>query len=114
MANAARRWRSRLTLGRSRVLLWMIAGGLAAAAAEAGGPWRASDGNTRGWQLMTPAERLDHQARIRGFATLEECRAYQQEHHRQMEARARQRGLPLPGGRRDLCEHLQPAAAPGQ
>jgi hypothetical protein len=83
-----------------------------AAPAAAGGPWRASETNTRGWQLMTPEERIEHQARIRGFRSYDECRSYQLEHHRLMEERARQRGLELPRGRRDVCEHLRQAAKP--
>ena len=81
-------------------------------AAEAGarGPWRASAENTRGWQFMTPEERIEHQGRVRGFNTLEECRAYQREHHKLMEDRARERGEALPSGRRDICGHLKPAA----
>lgn len=78
------------------------------APAHARGPWRASESNTRGWQLMTPAERIEHQARIRGFRTYEECRAYQVRHHQLMEERARQQNRPLPGGGRNFCEHLQP------
>ncbi|HPU81884.1 hypothetical protein [Accumulibacter sp.] len=80
-----------------------------AVTAQARGPVRASEGNTRGWQLMTPEERIEHQSRIRGFRTYEECRSYQLSHHQLMEERARQRGLPLPQGRRDICEHLQPS-----
>lgn len=74
--------------------------------ASAGGPWRAGESNTRGWQFMSAEERIAHQARIRGFASLEECRRYQRQHHRLMEERARQRGLPLPGGGKDFCAHL--------
>lgn len=81
---------------------------MASVSAEARGPWRASEENTRGWQLMTPEERIEHQARVRGFKTLDECRAYQVEHHRLMEQRARERGMSLPGGGRDICEHLKP------
>lgn len=76
------------------------------------GPWRASEENTRGWQLMTPEERIEHQARIRGFTHYEECRAYQLEHHRLMAERARERGLALPGGGRDICAHLKPGRPP--
>ena len=82
----------------------------AAFAAEARGPWRAGEDNTRGWQLMTPEERIEHQARVRGFKTLDECRTYQQEHHREMEQRARARGSALPSGGRDICDHLKPAS----
>ncbi len=81
-----------------------------AATAQARGPVRASEGNTRGWQLMTPEERIEHQSKIRGFRTYEECRSYQVAHHQLMEERARARGMALPQGRRDICEHLQPAS----
>ncbi|UCV27072.1 hypothetical protein [Ferribacterium limneticum] len=97
---------------RSRWLLMTLSGSLllaAAFAAEARGPWRASEDNTRGWQFMTPEDRVEHQARVRGFKTLDECRAYQQEHHRLMEQRAKEKGLAMPSGRRDICEHLKPA-----
>lgn len=77
--------------------------------ASARGPWRASEANTRGWQLMTPDERVEHQSRIRSFSTLDECRSYQFSHHQLMEERARQRGMALPGSGQDICEHLKPA-----
>ena len=85
-----------------------------AATAHAHGPVRASEANTRGWQLMTPEERIEHQARVRSFTSYEECRSYQLAHHRLMEERARQRGLELPRRGRDICEHLQPARDSGQ
>jgi len=97
---------------RSRWLLMTLSGSLLLAAvfsAEARGPWRASEENTRGWQFMTPEERIEHQARVRCFETLNECRAYQQEHHRLMEQRAKGKGSALPSGGRDICEHLKPA-----
>lgn len=75
--------------------------------AQARGPWRATETNTRGWQFMTPEERIEHQAKIRGFKTYEECRTYQVEHHRLMEERARQRGMALPSGGQDFCAHLK-------
>ena len=98
---------------RSRWLLTTLFGSLllaAALAAEARGPWRASEDNTRGWQFMTPEERVEHQARVRGFKTLDECRAYKQEHHRLMEQRAKDKGSAMPSGGRDICAHLKPAS----
>lgn len=86
---------------------------LAAGLAVAGGPWRASEGNTRGWQLMSPEERIEHQRQVRSFATLAECRTYQRQHHALMEERVRQRGKALPGSRQDICAHLLPAS-PGR
>jgi hypothetical protein len=75
------------------------------------GPWRASETNTGGWQLMTQEERIEHQSKVRHFDSLEACRHYQLEHHQLMEERAQQRGMALPAGRRDICEHLQPGKA---
>jgi len=60
------------------------------------GPWVAKKGNTIGWQLMTQAERTEHQTKMRSFKTYDECIAYQQEHHSQMEARAKQKNVALP------------------
>lgn len=60
------------------------------------GPWAAEHGNTWGWQLMTPEEREEHQAKMRNFKTYEECKAYQAEHHKQMEARAGEKRVALP------------------
>ena len=77
------------------------------------GPWRADEGNTPGWALMTPEERIEHQATVRGFTNYEDCRAYQIAHHRFMEERAEQRGLPPPGGGHDFCARLRPAQTVG-
>lgn len=67
--------------------------------AEARGPWMAGKGNTRGWSLMTPEERTEHQNKMRSFKTYDECKAYQEEHHKQMEARAKEKGVTLPMGK---------------
>lgn len=40
---------------------------------RAGGPWRAGEANTRGWQLMTPEERIEHQSRVRSFTDYDAC-----------------------------------------
>ena len=74
------------------------------------GPWRASEGNTRGWHFMTPEERVEHQAKIRNFRTLDECESYRAEHHREMAERAARQGGQLGGGGRDICHHLRPVA----
>ena len=85
----------------------LIIGLLLSSATSARGPWRASEANTRGWELMSPEERIEHQTRIRSFTTLEECRNYQVSHHQLMEERAQQRGLALAGSGRDICDHLK-------
>lgn len=79
---------------------------------HAAGPWRASPSNTQGWQLMTPEERIEHQARVRGFTDYDACEAYRLRHHALMAERARSRDLALPEDGRDFCAHLK--AARGQ
>jgi hypothetical protein len=69
---------------------------IAPAYAGKGSPWAADQGNTWGWQLMTPQERTEHQTKMRSFKTYDECKTYQTEHHKQMEARAKEKGVTLP------------------
>lgn len=79
-----------------------------AGSALAKGPWAANKGNTAGWQLMTPAERTEHQTKMRSFKTYDECIAYQDEHHKQMEARAKEKGVMLPAmGSRYGCDNMK-------
>ena len=79
---------------------------LAATTAHAG-PWRADPDNSRGWELMSPAERIEHQRRLRSFTDYEACRAYQQAHHAQMEARAQAAGRSLRPRARSPCDDLR-------
>lgn len=86
----------------------VLAGSLAAGSALARGPWMASKGNTWGWQLMTPEERIEHQNKMRSFKTYDECKAYQEEHHKQMEERAKEKGVTLPAmGARYGCDNMK-------
>lgn len=87
--------------------LLALALGSATCGAWARGPWRADQGNTPGWFFMTPAERVEHQARIRGFRSYDECQRYRDEHHRLILERAREAGREAGGGR-DFCAHLLP------
>lgn len=84
---------------------WFMAG-----TALASGPWRASEGNTTGWQLMSNEERIAHQAQIRSFDSYDACHAYQLEHHQLMLVRAKAQGLTLRATVRDACKALLPAA----
>jgi hypothetical protein len=69
----------------------------------------AGPGFTPGWSLMTPAERSEHQARMRSMKTHEECKTAMDEHHALMAARAKERGgKVLPQARRDACRGLKP------
>lgn len=65
---------------------------------------------TPGWAMMTDAERREHAQRMRGFTSYDECKAYVDQHHDQMAARAKERGQSMPAQpRRDPCAGLKPA-----
>jgi hypothetical protein len=49
-----------------------------------------------GSQLMTKQERLEYQNKMRATTTAEERERIRQEHHEQMEVRAKERGVTLP------------------
>jgi len=49
-----------------------------------------------GWQLMTPEEQAEHRNRMRSFATEQEREAYRSQHHKEMQERAREKGVTLP------------------
>ncbi len=49
-----------------------------------------------GSQLMTPQERREHSARLRAAKTEQEREQIRQEHHKQMQERAKERGVTLP------------------
>lgn len=71
--------------------------------------WRAGPGNTSGWTLMTPAERQSHHDKMAGMKSQPECRAYIEQHHADMVARAKERNVPMPSRPRgDACSWLQP------
>lgn len=78
-----------------------------ATSATHAGPWRADPDNSRGWELMSPAERIEHQRRLRSFTDYEACRAYQQAHHAQMEARAQTEGRSLKPRAHSPCDDLR-------
>jgi hypothetical protein len=49
-----------------------------------------------GSQLMTPQERIEYHARMRASTTAEEREQIRNEHHGQMQVRAKERGVALP------------------
>lgn len=64
---------------------------------------------TPGWSLMTRAERNEHRVHMRSMKTYEECKAYLDEHHEQMAARAKEKGgKALSKPRRDACAVVKP------
>lgn len=63
---------------------------------------------TPGWAMMTRQERDEHRDRMGSMQTYEECKAYQDQHHEQMAARAKERGgKALTTPRRDACVGLK-------
>jgi hypothetical protein len=49
-----------------------------------------------GWQLMTVEERAQHRAKMQSLNTEKERQAYREEHHKLMQARAREQGVTIP------------------
>lgn len=65
-------------------------------------------GVTPGWAQMNPEERAAHRDAMRGMKSYDECAAYRDQHHKEMEARAKERGITLPAQpRRDVCAGLK-------
>ena len=63
--------------------------------------------NTPGWNLMTPEEQAAHREKMLSAKTYEECKAYQAEHRKAMEERAREKGVTLPAGRQAVCDRMK-------
>lgn len=72
-----------------------------------GGRFAIGNNNTPGWTLMTQEERTAHQQKMWAFKNYEECKAYQQEHHRTMDDRAKEQGKVLPVPRANACDRMQ-------
>lgn len=63
--------------------------------------------NTPGWSLMTPEERAVHREKMLAAKTPEECKAVQEEHHKQMAERAKEKGQTLRGPRQNACDRMK-------
>lgn len=64
-------------------------------------------GNTPGWSLMTPEERQAHHDKMLSFKTVDECKAYHDEHVKLMAARAKEQGKQVRRTRGDPCAMMQ-------
>ncbi len=69
--------------------------------------YRFNKDNTPGWSLMTPEERAAHHDRMMSAKTPEECKAIQEEQHKQMEERAKAQGKALRGTRQNACDNMK-------
>ncbi len=63
--------------------------------------------NTWGWKLMSPAERTAQRDKMRATKTYDECKALQDEHHKAMEVRAKEKGQTLPAPRNNGCDRMK-------
>lgn len=72
------------------------------------GRWSGNQGNTYGWQLMTPEERAEHQTKLRGLTEYSACKDYVDSHRNRMDERAKEKGLTLPATRRNNpCDRMK-------
>lgn len=69
--------------------------------------WACNQDNTYGWQLMTPEERKEHQAKLAGFTGYNICKEYIDSHHKAMERRAGEKGIDLPVMESNPCDVLK-------
>lgn len=73
-----------------------------------GGQMRAGPGYTMGWSMMTPEERMQNRNKMMSFTSAKECRAYVEQHHQLMVARAKARGMAMPAApMHDPCAGLK-------
>jgi hypothetical protein len=74
-----------------------------------GGPGRYSfnQDNVRGWQLMTVEERTAHQEKMLSFKTYDECKAFQDAHRAELDARAKAQGKTLVAPRNNACDGMK-------
>lgn len=63
--------------------------------------------NTPGWTLMSPDERNAHRNAMWSAKSYDECKALQADHHKAMEARAKEQGKTLPVPRANACDRMQ-------
>ncbi|MDP2822533.1 MAG: hypothetical protein Q8O52_07620 [Sulfuritalea sp.] len=63
--------------------------------------------NTPGWALMSAEERTAHRSSMIAAKSYEECKAAQQEQHKAMEARAKEKGVTLPKPRYNGCDRMK-------
>lgn len=63
--------------------------------------------NVAGWKMMTPEERTEHRNKMHSMKSYDECVAYQSEHHKLMEQRAKEKGVTLPAPRARACDQMK-------
>ncbi len=90
------------------IITLTLALALSVASAFAGpGRWNFNQNNTFGWQLMTPAERTEHQAKMWSFKEYNACKEYVDQHHATMVERAKEKGVTSPVMRNNPCDRMK-------
>ena len=75
-----------------------------------------ADEQAYGWQLMTPQERQEYQAKMKAFKTDEERKAFLEQHRKAMQKRAEAQGITLPhmDGDGHMAPHSRDAKGAGK
>ncbi len=76
-------------------------------AQQGGGRNCCGPGITPGWKLMTGEERSQHREKLLSIKSYDECKAYIEEHHKQMVERAKEKGVSLSEPRGHPCDRLK-------
>lgn len=72
-----------------------------------GGRFGFNQDNTPGWAMMTAEEHVAHRDRMFAAKTYEECKVVQVEHRKEMEARAKEKGVTLRAPRQLACDRMK-------
>jgi len=89
------------------IITTLVAALLASAAYAQPWRWSGNQRNTPGWQLMTPAERTEHQSKLSSFTDYNACKEYVDQHHKLMEERSKEKGVPLRAFKRNPCDMMK-------
>jgi len=93
---------------RRLIIAATLAAVILSTSALAQGPrYRFNQTNTPGWSMMSAAERTEHQKKMLAAKTYDECKAIQEEHHKAMEARAKEKGVTLGTPKANACDNMK-------
>jgi len=95
-------------MNRKLLMVVSLIGVMLATPVLAKGPhYRFDQTNTSGWTLMSAQERTEHRNKMLAAKTYDECKAIQEAHHQDMEARAKEKGVTLGAPRYNACDRMK-------
>lgn len=95
-------------MNRKLLIVASLIGVMLATPALAQGPhYRFGQTDTPGWTLMSTQERTEYRNKMHAAKTYEECKAIQEAHHKDMEARAKDKGVTLHTPRYNACDRMK-------